>query len=388
MAESLEWELRGGWGIKVWAGILIWLSLTTTVWAGPVVFTGTSSDMDFVVEQVVPDLDVPWGMAFLGSGELLFTQRNGRVGLLDTETGRVTWIKHGQNKIHHRGQGGLLDVALPPDWRAGDWIYFTYARSQGKRGATTLARARLAGHELVDWEDLLVTRSAFKKNIHFGSRMAFDDRGHLYFTVGDRGHRPNGQDLSTHAGSVLRVGLEGGAAGGNPFVKTAGALAEIYSFGHRNPQGIAFDKKTGRLWINEHGPRGGDEINLIRAGRNYGWPVISHGKEYWGPVQVGEGTAKPGMEQPVKYYTPSIAPGSLLLYSGKAFPAWVGNLFSGALAMQHLNRVALDENGIPVAEERLLESLEERIRALAQSPEGWIYFSTDDTGIYRIRPPQ
>ena len=180
--------------------------------------------------------------------------------------------------------------------------------------------------------------------------------------------------------------LDGSVPADNPFVKNAHALPEIWSYGHRNPQGIAYDLQRQRLWEIEHGPRGGDEINLILPGRNYGWPVISYGKEYWGPVQVGEGTEKEGMEQPVKVYIPSIAPGSLILYSGKAFPGWKGNLFSGALILTHLNRVALDESGKAVAEERLLESLNERIRALVESPEGWIYFSTDSGKIYRLRP--
>ena len=164
------------------------------------------------------------------------------------------------------------------------------------------------------------------------------------------------------------------------------ALPEIWSYGHRNPQGIFYDRKKRRLWSIEHGPRGGDEINLILPGRNYGWPVISYGKEYWGPVQVGEGTEKEGMEQPVKFYVPSIAPGSLIVYSGKAFPAWKGNLFAGALKLTHLNRVEIDSSGRAVAEERLLEGLGERIRALLESPQGWLYFSTDTGSIFRLRP--
>ncbi len=163
-------------------------------------------------------------------------------------------------------------------------------------------------------------------------------------------------------------------------------LPEIWSYGHRNPQGIAYDKVHQRLWAIEHGPRGGDEINLVLPGRNYGWPVISYGKEYWGPFQVGEDTAREGMEQPVKQYTPSIAPGSLILYSGKAFPAWRNNLFAGALKLRHLNRVTLDAQAKAVSEERLLKALNERIRALAESPQGWIYFSTDSGEIYRIKP--
>jgi len=172
----------------------------------------------------------------------------------------------------------------------------------------------------------------------------------------------------------------------NPFVQTANVLPEIWSYGHRNPQGIAYDHTTRRLWSIEHGPRGGDEINLILPGRNYGWPIISYGKEYWGPFAVGEGTERKGMEQPIKQYTPSIAPGSLLVYSGKKFPNWQGNLFSGALKLRHLNRVVLNKEGKAISEERLLENLNERIRALVEAPNGWIYFSTDSGKIYQIKP--
>ncbi|MDW7771894.1 MAG: PQQ-dependent sugar dehydrogenase [Desulfobulbaceae bacterium] len=269
---------------------------------------------------------------------------------------------------------------------AGGWLYFTYSKDRDGLGATTLARARLDTDRLTDWQDLLVTQSTTGTSRHFGSRIAFDNNGHLFFTVGDRGDRPNGQDLSTHAGSVLRVNLDGPVPADNPFVQRENALPEIWSYGHRNAQGIVYDREHDRLWIIEHGPRGGDEINLVLPGRNYGWPVISHGKEYWGPVRVGEGTEKEGMEQPVKVYTPSIAPGSLLLYSGKAFPAWQGNLLAGALVLRHLNRIVIDPDGRAAGEERLLESLDERIRALVESPEGWLYLSTDSGRILRIKP--
>ncbi len=234
--------------------------------------------------------------------------------------------------------------------------------------------------------DLLITTSSTDTTRHFGSRIAFDNEGHVFFTVGDRGERPNGQDLSTHAGSVIRLNQDGTVPKDNPFVKHQNALPEIWSYGHRNPQGLSYDSKNKRLWLIEHGPRGGDEINLILAGKNYGWPVISYGKEYWGPLSVGEATSKEGMEQPVKYYVPSIAPGSLLLYTGSAFPGWQGDLFAGALKLQHLNKIKLSDSGQTVGEERLLISLKERIRSLSQSPEGWIYLSTDSGKIMRLTP--
>ena len=345
----------------------------------------SSKGVPFQLNKVADGLGVPWGMAFIGPEQILLTERNGKIGILDTVSGVITRITGGP-KVMHSGQGGLLDVAVPPGYSQRGWIYFSYSKAQQGKGVTTLARAKLKAKRLVTLQDMLITRSASTTGRHFGSRITFDGTGHLFFSVGDRGVRPNGQDLSTHAGSILRLTLDGSVPENNPFVQQKNALPEIWSYGHRNPQGMFYDKKHQRLWSIEHGPRGGDEINLILRGRNYGWPVISYGKEYWGPVQVGEGTEKEGMEKPIKFYVPSIAPGSLIVYSGKAFPAWKGNLFAGALKLTHLNRVEIDNDGKAVAEERLLEGLGERIRALVESPQGWLYFSTDSGKIFRLRP--
>ena len=345
----------------------------------------SNKGISFHLEIIAEDLGVPWGMTFLGPDLILFTERNGKIGLLDPESGRVNRITGGP-KVMYMGQGGLLDVATLKDYIPGDWIYFTYSKELKGKGVTALARSRLQGMRLVEFEDLLITRSASNTARHFGSRITFDGMGHLFFSVGDRGERSNAQNLSNHAGSILRLTLNGKVPEDNPFFQKDGVLQEIWSYGHRNPQGIFFDIIQQRLWSIEHGPRGGDEINLILPGRNYGWPIISYGKEYWGPVQVGEGTEKEGMEQPVKFYVPSIAPGSLILYSGKAFSAWKGNLFAGALKLTHLNRVEIDKDGRAVGEERLLEKFGERIRAILESPEGWLYLSTDSGKILRIRP--
>ena len=345
----------------------------------------SSKGVSFQLELIAEGLGVPWGMTFLGTDQILFTERNGKILLLDPESGMVSYIS-GAPKVMYAGQGGLLDVATPPGYTEGDWIYFTYSKKLQGKGVTALVRAKLIGKHLVEFQDLLITRSASNTSRHFGSRITFDDEGHLYFSVGDRGVRTNAQDLSTHAGSIIRLALNGSVPEDNPFFQKDGVLPEIWSYGHRNPQGIFFDIIQQRLWSIEHGPRGGDEINLILPGRNYGWPIISYGKEYWGPVQVGEGTEKEGMEQPVKFYVPSIAPGSLIVYSGKAFSAWKGNLFAGALKLTHLNRVEIDKDGRAVGEERLLEKFGERIRAILESPEGWLYLSTDSGKILRIRP--
>jgi glucose/arabinose dehydrogenase len=339
------------------------------------------------VEQVATGLGVPWGMAFLAADRLLLTERSGTVRLLDLENGSSVSLS-GAPEVVAEGQGGMLDVAIGPNYAAEGWIYFTYSKPSESEAATTLARARLAANHLLDWEDLLVTDSATGGRRHFGSRIAFDDRGHVFFGVGDRGERDMAQDLSNHVGTIMRLNLDGTVPTDNPFVGIDNARDEIWSYGHRNPQGLLFDRVTGRLWSIEHGPRGGDEINLIIEGRNYGWPVISHGKEYWGPVSIGEGTSKPGMEAPRKVYIPSIAPGSLIIYRDDAFPRWRGNLFAGALKLRHLNRITFSDSGQVTGEERILEDLGERIRALAQGPEGWIYFSTDSGRILRIRPRQ
>ena len=344
-----------------------------------------SEDVKFKLEQVVDGLETTWGMAFISDKQILITEREGNIKLLDLQRKTLTPIQ-GAPAVRAKGQGGLLDVAVPPDFKSGDWIYFTFVRNKGGDGATVLARAKLKANKLTQWQDLLETKSAFDGGRHFGSRIAFDEKGYIYFGVGDRGERPTSQDRSNHAGTVMRLYRDGRVPKDNPFVKQRDVLPEIWSYGHRNPQGMAYDVATKRLWLNEHGPRGGDEINLVLPGRNYGWPVISYGKEYWGPLAVGEGTHREGMEQPIKQYTPSIAPGSLLLYTGDSFPAWRGNLFSGALKLRHLNRVMLDENGKAVDEERLLEDLGERIRALVQGPQGWLYFSTDSGKIYVMKP--
>lgn len=339
---------------------------------------------DYIVEPIADGLGIPWGMALFTPNKLLVTQRSGKLSQLNLSTGQRTNIS-GLPAVYAKGQGGLFDIKKSPDYEQHQWLYFTYAKPVDGKGRTTLARAKLNGLRLVQWQDLLITKSATGTSRHFGSRIAFDTSGHVFFSVGDRGHRPNSQDLTTHAGSILRLNLDGSVPGDNPFVGRANALAEIYSYGHRNPQGLAFDAKNQRLWAIEHGPRGGDEINLIKAANNYGWPVVSFGKEYWGPVAVGEGTVKAGMTPPVKVYIPSIAPSSLLLYSGRAFKAWRGNLLSGALKLTHLNRIEL-RGEQAIAEHRLLGEREQRIRQVIEDRHGRLLIATDSGQIYRLKP--
>ena len=336
-------------------------------------------------EQLVRGLGVPWGMTFVSPSEILLTERRGRVRLFDIQSLVLREVE-GAPDVVAAGQGGLLDVAVGPGYAEDGWIYFTYSKPVDGEAATTLSRAQLEGSRLGNWQELLVTDSVTNSSRHFGSRITFDERGHVFFGVGDRGERDLAQDTRNHIGAVIRLRLDGSIPSDNPFVDNPAVRDEIWSFGHRNPQGLIYDQPTRRLWLIEHGPRGGDEINLVLPGRNYGWPIISYGKEYWGPLAVGEGTHKDGMEQPVKYYDPSIAPGSLMLYRGSAFLDWQGNLFSGALKLRHLNRVPLSAAGQATGEERLLEGLGERIRALIEGPDGLIYLSTDSGQILRLSP--
>ena len=367
--------------------VITWLCLFAQLKAENSTFTFKSEGMNLKVEQVANDLGIPWGMVFLSPNKLLVTERSGSILILNLKAVKKTKLKNTPN-VMVDGQGGMLDAALSPNYKTSGWIYFTYVKEVFNEGVTVLARAKLNTNNYIfkNWQELLVSKSRTDEDYHFGSRITFDNKGHVFFGIGDRGQRPNAQDLSNHAGSIIRLNLDGSIPKDNPFINKESVLPEIWSYGHRNPQGLAYDFKYKRLWEIEHGPRGGDEINLIVAGANYGWPVISYGKEYSSPFAVGEGTHRDGMEQPIKVYIPSIAPGSLIMYSGDALSKWKGNLFSGALKLRHINRIVLDKEGQVIKEERLLESLDERIRALAQSPEGWIYFSTDSGKIFRILP--
>lgn len=343
------------------------------------------SDADITYETVTESLGIPWGMAILPDNQLLVTQRDGQITRVDLDSGAQTEISGGP-AVKAEGQGGLLDVALSPEFDEKGWIYFTYSKDVDGQGATTLARAKLDGDALVSWHDLMVTQSRSSKGQHYGSRIVFDNEGHVFFSVGDRGERDLAQDLTHHAGTILRLKLDGSVPENNPSIGSQKALPGIWTFGHRNPQGLFFNKETNQLWSNEHGPRGGDEINLIKPRKNYGWPAVSLGKEYWGPVSIGH-DRRPGMEDPIYDFTPSIAPSGLVQYQGEAFPALQGHLISGALALQHLNIVEMDGKKA-VAEHRLMTDKRERIRNVIESPEGWLYVATDSGRIIRLKPAQ
>jgi aldose sugar dehydrogenase len=332
----------------------------------------------------VGGLEHPWGMAFLPDGDLLITERPGRLRILRDGALDPTPLE-GVPEVYASGQGGLLDVALDPDFSTNRLIYLSYA-AEGVGGAgTRVARARLGDGRLEDlqviFEGLMV-----EGDHHFGSRLGFDRDGYLFVTLGERGKSKRAQNLDALAGKVVRLHRDGSVPADNPFVGQADAAREIFSYGHRNPQGLAIHPETGRVWTEEHGPLGGDEVNVARAGVNYGWPVITYGRAYSG-LPVGEGSEKEGMAQPLHYWVPSISPSGMAFYQGDAFPQWQGDLFVGALSGELLARLELDGERV-VEEERLLDGVLGRIRDVRVGPDGYLYLLTDesDGGLYRLEP--
>jgi len=347
--------------------------------------TISSERHDFRLVTVAEGLEHPWSFAFLPDGDMLVTERPGRLRVI--RDGRLDPVPvAGLPDIEAGGQGGLLDVALHPDFADNGLIYLSYAAESFFLRGTEVARARFADGRLVELETILEVRPKSTGGRHFGSRLAFAQDGTLYVTAGERGDRDRAQDLGDLAGSVLRITEDGAAAPDNPFIGRSGARPEIYTYGHRNPQGLTVHPETGEVWSVEHGPKGGDELNLLSPGANYGWPVITYGESYAGNP-IGEGTTKPGMAQPLRYWVPSISPSGLTFYTGEAFPSWRGNLFLGALSGRALVRLELDGNEV-IHEERLLQDLGARIRDVRNGPDGTLYLLTDDPNgkLLRLEP--
>ena len=336
-----------------------------------------SEEHAFRVVVVAIGLDHPWGLAFLPDGRLLVTERSGRLRTVNAEGRLDPEPVTGVPRVHASGQGGLLDVALHPDFGENGWVYLSYAAGHWGRAGTEVARGRLRGNRLEDVEVLFRALPKSGGGRHFGSRLRFAPDGHFFVTLGDRGDRHRAQDPGDHAGSIVRLRDDGTVPPDNPFAGSTGsARPEIYTTGNRNVQGLAFHPGTGVLFAHEHGPRGGDEVNVVRPGVNYGWPVISYGREYGSGAPVGEGTHRDGMAQPIHEWTPSIAPSGLTVYDGDRFPGWRGNLFVGALRFRLLARLVLDGERV-VHEERLLEDRYGRIRDVRTGPDGLLYLLTD-----------
>jgi len=338
----------------------------------------------FTYEIVTDGLDHPWGLAFLPDGRVLVTERPGHLRLISAAGALHPDPIGGLPHIKQHGQGGLLDVALHPDFKNNRLVYFSFAEADGRAVGTAVARGQLRGHRLEHVEVIFRLLPKSNKKQHFGSRLVFDNNGYLFITLGDRGDRPRAQDLNDHAGSLIRLHDDGRIPADNPFVNRSGTRPEIFSYGHRNMQGAALHPVTGKVWIHEHGPQGGDELNIPQAGVNYGWPVITHGTNYVTGTRIGEGTHKEGMAQPVHYWVPSIAPSGMTFYTGKRFPQWQGNLFIGSLKFKLLVRLVLDGEQV-VREERLLEDELGRIRDVRQGPDGLLYLLTDDSDGLLVR---
>jgi len=331
-------------------------------------------------------LEHPWGMAFLPNGGILITERPGRLRLYSGGEIDPRPIQ-GLPKIATTGQGGLLDVTLDPAFPSNSLVYLSYAAGGPKGVGTEVLRARLDDHRLNEPEVIFRALPKSRGGRHFGSRLLFSRGGKLLITLGDRGERPQAQNLQSHPGSIIRLDPDGGIPDDNPFRGQPGSAPEIYTFGNRNVQGIALRPENGQIWAHEHGPRGGDELNILAAGNNYGWPVITYGRNYGTGTQIGEGERKQGMVQPVHHWVPSIAPSGMSFYTGEAFPRWRGDVFLGSLKFELLVRLRLDGERV-VTEERLLEGIIGRIRDVRTGPDGFIYLLSDagNGGLFRLEP--
>lgn len=346
-----------------------------------------SAHHDFRVVTLTQGLEHPWGLAFLSDGRMLVTERPGRLRIVGADGRLDPRPVAGLPPVAAVGQGGLLDVALHPDYARNGWVYLSYAGPGPGGQGTEVLRGRLDGHALRDVEVLFRMRPKTTAGLHFGSRLVFDRQGYLYITLGDRGDMQRAQRLDDHAGSVIRLHDDGRVPADNPFVGRAGALPEKFTLGNRNMQGAVLHPTTGELWTHEHGPQGGDEVNIMRAGVNYGWPVITYGVNYGSGTKIGEGTHKPGMAQPLWTWVPSIAPSGMAFYTGDRFPKWRGNLFVGALRGELLARLEVDNERV-IREERLLVGKVGRIRDVRSGPDGLIYLLTDspDGRLLRVEP--
>ncbi|MCK8481429.1 PQQ-dependent sugar dehydrogenase [Psychroserpens algicola] len=332
-------------------------------------------------EVVVSELNNPWAFTFLPDNSMLINEKAGKI--IHFKNGTKTEIK-GVPSVYNRGQGGLLDIKLHPDYKTNGWIYLTYASSEGeeKGGHTALMRAKLKDNNLIEKEVLYKATPNTTRGQHFGSRIVFDDQGYLYFTIGERGNRDeNPQDITRDGGKVYRLNDDGSIPDDNPFIGEKNAKTAIYSYGHRNPQGMVIHPETREIWTHEHGPKGGDEINIIASGKNYGWPVITYGVNYIG-TKITDKTAQPGMEQPLHYWVPSIAPSGMEFISSDKYKGWKGNLLVGSLKFQYLDNCYIKDGKI-VKEERLLDGLG-RVRSVNQGPDGYIYVGIENLGIVKL----
>ena len=342
-----------------------------------------AEDQSFELERIASGLEHPWGLAFLPDDRILVTERPGRMRII--EDGTVSQPLEGLPGVAASGQGGLLDVALHPDFDENRYVYFTYSATIEGGTMTRLTRARFENDRFDNVEVLFTGRPGTGSTNHYGSRIAFSDE-HIYISIGDRGRMESAQDLASHAGTIIRLNHDGTVPTDNPFVDNPDALDEIYAYGVRNPQGLIWRSDRGELWSHEHGPQGGDEVNVIRAGRNYGWPLFTYGERYGGGA-IGSSERPDGIEPSIHHWTPSIAPSGMAHYTIDVLSAWTGDIFVGALAGQRLVRLTFDGTEL-TGEEHLLEGEIGRIRDVRTGPDGYLYILTDarNGSLYRITP--
>jgi glucose/arabinose dehydrogenase len=361
--------------------------IATTSRGADTSFASSAGQLD--VQTIASGLVNPWALAFLPDGRMLVTERPGRMRIV-TGNGQLSPPLKGVPEVWATGQGGLLDVVTDKDFKQNNTIYFCFAERASGGGRTAVARAKLVEADTPRLDEMKIIfrqQGPLSSGNHYGCRIAQATDGNLFVTLGEHfSHRDQAQNLANHLGKIIRITPDGAAPKDNPFVGREGAKPEIWSYGHRNEQGLAINPASGELWEIEHGPRGGDEVNIIGKGKNYGWPVIGYGIDYNG-AKIHESTAKAGMEQPIKYWVPSIAPSGMAFYTGKLFPKWDGSLFTGALAGKMLVRLSLKGNSV-TGEERLLQNLNERIRDVRQGSDGALWLLTDNAAgrILRISP--
>ncbi|WP_149277060.1 PQQ-dependent sugar dehydrogenase [Pareuzebyella sediminis] len=341
------------------------------------------SKVPFEPILLIDELQTPWGMAFLPDGSMLVTEKSGElIHFKDGVKNKITNVP----EVYVRGQGGLLDVEVHPDYKNNGWVYLSFASEEGeeKGGNTALIRAKIEDNSLVNKELLYKASPNTTKGQHFGSRIQFDNDGYLYLSIGERGARDeNPQDITRDGGKIYRFFDDGTIPDDNPFVGTNGAKTAIYSYGHRNPQGLAMHPETGAIWDNEHGPRGGDEINIIKAGANYGWPVVTYGINYSG-TPITDKTEMEGMTQPFHYWVPSIAPSGMTFVTSSKYGDWKGSILVGSLKFQYLERLIVEGNKV-VKREKLLDGIG-RVRDVKEGPNGMLYVAVEGKGIYKLNP--
>ena len=338
---------------------------------------------NYTLVTVVSDIAIPWGMAWLPDGALLVTEKSGT--LYHIKNGVQTTVKN-VPKVYTRGQGGLLDIVLHPEYTKNGWIYITYVSDEGEGtgGNTKLIRAKLVDGGLTQIEALYKATPNTTKGQHFGSRIVFDNDGYLYFSVGERGeHFVNPQDLKRDGGKIYRLNDDGSIPKDNPYVGHNGVKEAIYTYGNRNPQGIAKNPVTGAIWAHEHGPKGGDEINIIKKGANYGWPVVTYGIDY-DDTTISKETTKPGIENPIYYWLPSIAPSGMTFVTSDKYPEWKGHLLVGSLKFQYLELVKINGNKV-IGRQKIATDVG-RVRNVSQGPDGFIYMGVEGEGIVKIIP--